>query len=136
MNVMKDLLILSILSTAIYIIYIVFDGSRRTENLSSLMNTYSSKPSLNRRVVVVIPCEDNVSEVTLKSLLSQSKRVSSINIETLHPEKISDKVKLVASVHKPDTVKLRETETDTLIIFVENGKWYEYDFIENNARTI
>lgn len=133
---MQILLILSIISTIAYMLYIVFDGSRRTESMIELINMYSTKPSSDKRVVVVIPCDGPVSELTLKSLLAQSVKVDDIAIETSKPGEISEQIRRVATVHKPDTTKLRETEIDTVVIFVENGKWYEYDFIEENEKRL
>lgn len=135
--ILRATLILSIITTIVYMFYVMFDGDRRTEEFSKLVGLYSSKPTIDRRVVVVIPCIDKqLSQQTLRSLLSQSKRVSDIAVETTKPDLISNKDRQVVTVHKPETTKLRECESDTIVIYVKNGEWYEYDFIENKINEI
>lgn len=138
MQVMKALLLLSIVTTIAYMVYVMLDGNRRLENLSTLINLYPTKPIPSKRVVVVIPCEgDNgLSPTTLKAILSQSKRVSDIAVETTKPALIPDEYRRVVTVHTPSTTQLREVEADTLVIFVRNGEWYDYDFVENKINEI
>lgn len=136
-TILKTTLILSIITTIVYMFYIMFDGDRRTEEMSKLVGLYSSKPAIDKRVVVVIPCDDQkLSQQTLRSLLSQSKRVSDIAVETTKPDQISQEDRRVVTVHKPETTKLRECEADTVVIYVINGEWYNYDFIENKINEI
>jgi hypothetical protein len=136
-GLLKATLILSIISTVFYMIYVMFDGDRRTEEMSKLIGLYSSKPSIDKRVVVVIPCENQkLSQNTLRSLLSQSRRVSDIAVETSNPDLISLEDRRVVTVHKPDTTKLREWESDTIILYARNGDWYEYDFVESKTNEI
>jgi hypothetical protein len=133
---MNSLLLLSIFATVAYMLYIVFDGPRRFESMQSLINTYAKKPAFNKRVVVVIRCGNKLSMTTLRSILAQSTRVNDIAIETRKPDSVPPEVRAVVTIHKPETTKLRETEEDTVVIFVENGKWYDYDFIEETVKTV
>lgn len=136
-SILKATLILSIITTIIYMFYVMFDGDRRTEEMSKLVGLYSAKPTIDRRVVVVVPCGDQqLSQQTLRSLLAQSKRVSDIAVETSKPDLITTEDRRVVTVHKPDTTKLREGEADTLIIYAKNGEWYEYDFLESKINEI
>lgn len=136
--ILKAALILSIITTIAYMFYVIMDGDRRTEEMSKLVGLYSSKPTIDdKRVVIVIPCgEQQLSQQTLRSLLSQSKRVSDIAVETTKPDQISQEDKRVVTVHKPETTKLRECEADTIVIYATNGEWYDYDFVENKINEI
>lgn len=131
MSSMNAILLFTLVTTIMYILYIVSDGERYMTSLMTLIENYKLKP-LNRssRIVVVIPCVDKVLDAnTLKSILSQSVRVHDIAIETKFP--VSDEWKQVVSVHEPDTTRIRERDATTMIINVENEKWYPYDFIES-----
>ena len=113
-----------------YMFYIVSDGERYMTSLSTLIENYKSKPTNQSRIVVVIPCfREVLSANTVKSLLSQSIRANDIAIETTIP--VSDELKKVVSVHMPNTTRIREQDAMTKIIYVENEKWYPYDYIEN-----
>lgn len=137
-TILKATLVLSIISTIIYMFYVMFDGERRGMKFSTLIENYTLKPGItDRRIVVVIPCNDQtLANQTLRSILSQSVRVNDIAVETNEPNLISEEDRLAVTVHKPDTTGVREIESDTIIIFVKNGEWYEYDFIEREVHDI
>ena len=127
---MNVILVFTLITTIIYIFYIVSDGERYMSSLAMLIDSYKLKPLHSSRVVVVISCVDKVLNAnTLKSILSQSVRAHEIAIETPFP--VSDEWKKVVTVHLPRTTKIREREKTTIIINVENDKWYPYDFLES-----
>lgn len=128
---MKFMLIIGIISTIIYMLYVVYDGYTYFADIPTLVSSYAAIPVPERRTVIVIPCEKDVSVLTVKSLLVQSKRVNDIGVE-IASGKVPDEIKNVVSVHKPGTLFLREPERDTIVITAENGKWYDYDFVERN----
>lgn len=145
---MKFFLILTIMSTIISIIFIYFDWDRKlslkVSSIKSLMNTYSMKPKSNsNRVVAIIKCNSFNSfesttgnflcNDTIKTLLDQSIRLHDIAVETNNPEFIDKEYLKVVSIHEPDTVWLREPDSDTIVIRIENGKEYPYDYIENEV---
>ena len=138
---MKFFLVLTIILTIISIIFIYFDWDRKlslkVSSINSLLNTYSMKPkSTSNRVVAVIKCNDSSDGLcndTIKTLLDQSIRLHDIAVETNNPQFID---KDYVSIHKPDTTWLREPDSDTIIIRIENGKEYSYDYIENEVDRI
>lgn len=130
-GMIKLILIIGIISTIIYMIYVVADGYRYFADINDLIAKYPSVPKPARKVVIVIPCgNEEICVNTIKSLLSQSVGVNDIGIES-NKYSVPDEIKEVVTLHRPDTVLLRETENDTVIINAENGKWYDYDFVEN-----
>lgn len=150
------LLLFSIVSTVAYILYLVFIqetyntnadfAASMTQNTDAPISSsetaiqaYISKPKIpGRRVVIVIACKDNedVSMDTLSSILAQTVRVDDIAVETATPNAISENVRQIVSVHKPDTTKLRETESSTIVLFIPNGDTYEPTFVQSFANDI
>lgn len=138
---MKFFLLLTIILTIISIIFIYFDWDRKlslkVSSINSLLNTYSMKPkSTSNRVVAVIKCNDGLCNDTIKTLLDQSIRLHDIAVETNNPQFIDKEYLKVVSIHEPDTTWLREPDSDTIIIQIENGKEYSYDYIENEVDRI
>jgi hypothetical protein len=138
---MRWFLISTIILTFISIIFIYFDWDRKLKlkltSLNSLTDIYSLKPkNKSNRVVALIKCSSGLCNDTIKTLLDQSIRLHDIAVETEHPEYINDEFLKVVSIHKPGTLWLRETDRDTIIIEIENGKEYPYDYIENEVDRI
>lgn len=139
---MKFFLLLTIILTIISIIFIYFDWDRKlslkVSSINSLLNTYSMKPkSTSNRVVAVIKCPPNgLCNDTIKTLLDQSIRLHDIAVETNNPQFIDKEYLKFVSIHEPDTTWLREPDSDTIIIQIENGKEYSYDYIENEVDRI
>jgi hypothetical protein len=138
---MKFFLLLTIIVTIISIIFIYFDLDRtlslKVSSINSLLNTYRMKPkSISNRVVAVIKCKNSLCNDTIKTLLDQSIRLHDIAVETTNPEFIDNEYLKVISIHEPDTTWLREPDSDTIIIRIQNGKEYSYDFIENEVDRI
>jgi hypothetical protein len=106
-------------------------------SMNDLINMYSMKPqSKTRRVVAVIDCDDGVNNgsvcnKTLKSILDQSIRLHDIAVQTNTPRKIDQDLLRVVSIHKPGTELVRETERDTIVLKLKNGKEYPFDYVEN-----
>jgi hypothetical protein len=95
------------------------------------------KPKSNsNRVVAIIKCDNSLCNNTIKTLLDQSIRLHDIAVETNNPQLIDNEYLKIVSVHNPDTAWLREPDLDTIIILVENGKEYSYDYIENEVDRI
>jgi hypothetical protein len=92
-----------------------------------------SSSNSNKRIVIILECENGLCAKTLKSILDQSVRVDDIAVETNHPERISADEKQIVSVHKLGTAPVRETENDTIIFYLKNGQIYDYDYIETNV---
>jgi hypothetical protein len=141
---MKFFLLLTIILTIISIIFIYFDWDRKlslkVSSINSLLNTYSMKPkSTSNRVVAVIKCNEppnGLCNDTIKTLLDQSIRLHDIAVETNNPQFIDKEYLKFVSIHEPDTTWLREPDSDTIIIRIENGKEYSYDYIENEVDRI
>lgn len=142
---MKFFLMLTIILTIISIIFIYFDWDRKlslkVSSVNSLLNTYAMKPkSSSNRVVAVIKCDEANSFLcndTIKTLIDQSIRLHDIAVETNNAQFTLDNEYLkVVSIHTPDTTWLREPDSDTIIIRIENGKEYPYDYIENEVDRI
>lgn len=137
---MKWFLIFTIVTTILSIIVVYFDLDRKAllklSSTNSLSNIYSMKPKhTTNRVVAIIKC-DSLCNDTIKTLLDQSIRLHDIAVETNYPYNIRNEFLNVVSIHKPGTTWLRETDKDTIIINIENGKEYSYDFIENEIDRI
>lgn len=135
----KWFIILIIISTLIGLVMIYFDWDRSfrlyMSSVNDLINLYALKPQSERRVVAIIDCDSgtNNGEIcnkTIKSILDQSIRLNDIAVQTNTPAKINGDLLKVVSIHKPGTEMIREMEQDTVIIKLENGKEYPFDFIE------
>lgn len=128
---------LAILLSVVFIIMIYMEWDRTIKlwfsSYDTLIQQYKLKPHPTKRTVVIIECESGLCDWTLKSLLDQSVRVHAININTNHPEKIDDKVKEIATLHRPGTEILREPSADTILINLKNGIVYPYDSIETKV---
>lgn len=132
---MKVVLIIGIISTIVYMAYVMFDGERYFSDIPTLTAAYALKPAPDKRTVVTIPCgNEQVSLKTIKSLLSQSKRVNDIGVESTAP--LPTGLDNIVTLHKPDTLFLREADANTIIILAQNGKWYDYDFIETELEKL
>lgn len=135
------LIILTIVFTLVSIVMVYFDWDRTIRlgmsSMNDLINMYSMKPkSKVRRVVAVIDCDDGVNNgavcnSTLKSILDQSIRLHDIAVQTNTPSKIDQDLMRVVSIHKPGTELVREMERDTIVLKLQNGKEYPFDYIEN-----
>jgi hypothetical protein len=105
--------------------------------MDELINVYSMKPkSKTRRVVAVIDCDDGVNngsvcDKTLKSILDQSIRLHDIAVQTNTPQKIDQDLLRVVSIHRVGTELVREMERDTIVLELQNGKEYPFDYVEN-----
>jgi hypothetical protein len=106
-------------------------------SMKDLIDQYSMKPkSEAMRVVAVIDCDDGVNNgavcnKTLKSILDQSIRLHDIAVHTNTPNKIDQDLLRVVSIHNPGTELVREMERDTVVLKLENGKEYPFDYVEN-----
>lgn len=139
----KWLIILTIVFSFIGIVMVYFDWDRTIllsmSSMKGLIEQYSMKPkSKTRRVVAVIDCDDGVNNgavcnKTLKSILDQSVRLHDIAVHTSTPEKIDQDLLRVVSIHKPGTELVRETERDTVVLRLENGKEYPFDYVESQV---
>ena len=133
---MKGLLIVGIALTIAYIIAVVFNLDRQVtllmKSIPTLAEQYKTLPLRNRRIVLLMKCKAPVCEETIKSLLDQSVRAHDIAIEATTPQLVSDAIKPVVTIHKPNTVHIREQESNTIVIPVVNGVMYDYDFVETH----
>lgn len=137
----KWFLVSTIILTIISIIFVYFDWDRKLKlkisSLNTLSNVYGLKPKHGtNRVVAIIQCDDACSSGTIKTLLDQSIRLHDIAVETNYPENIDNDFLKIVSIHRPGTAWLRETDRETIIIKIENGKEYPYDYIENEVDQI
>lgn len=130
MPLMKLLLIISIVATIAYMIYIVTEP----DSIENLIDIYLSKPLTDKRIVVVLRCDGELCEDTIKSLLKQNIRINDIAVETTKPDLINERLKKIVSIHKPDTTSLRETEADTIVLFLTDGHVYDHDYIERRIK--
>lgn len=142
----KILLIIGLITTVVYVIAIVTDADRYVmvnyySSMQDMIENYRKKPKIklfdgsnpDRRVVILLECENGLCSNTLKSILDQSVKVDDIAVETNHPEKISNEEKRIVTVHKSGTAPMRETERDTIMLYLKNGKFYPYDYIEQRV---
>lgn len=135
------LIILTIVFTIAGIVMVYFDWDRTIRlgmsSMDELINVYSMKPkSKTRRVVAVIDCDDGVNngsvcDKTLKSILDQSIRLHDIAVQTDTPQKIDQDLLRVVSIHRVGTELVREMERDTIVLELQNGKEYPFDYVEN-----
>jgi len=138
---LKLLLVTGLIATVIYMMIVATDTDRyirvKSDNINAMAQRYGTKRNLSpRRVVLILECDNGLCVDTLKSLLDQSLRVDDIAVETNRPERISDDMKRVVSVHKPGTAPIRETECDTIVFYLKNGKFYDYDYLENEVNKL
>lgn len=128
-----NILILFMIILVLGMLFFYFDWDRtlrlRNTSFSNMYNIYKQKPVKDKKVVGIIETEDPINFQTIKSLMDQSVRLNNIAIQTNRTD-VPEDVKKVASVHYPDTVWLRETDKNTSIINIVNGKEYPYDFVE------
>lgn len=157
---MKNLIILFlILIILIIIVYNIFkknkiekiENIKNEENKSSfqeLINLYFKKPKYNKRVVLIINCDEEnscknfIDKETIKtiiSILNQNIRVDNIAIQINKPEKfkkiLNPLLKNLISFHYPNTEKVREMENETITINLIKGKEYPYNYIQNKIFT-
>lgn len=135
---MQWVLILTIIATLVSILFVYFDYDRKMRlkmtSLATLIDIYSKKPHFSpNRVVGVLETDIGVNDNTIKTILDQSIRLNDIAIQTEKPNLVSDELKTVVSIHKPQTEWLREMDRDTIIIYLQNGQEYPYDWVENEA---
>lgn len=137
--ILKVLLIVGIVITAIYMLMLVTNTDREFmlsfKSTQGLIDRYSKMTNPQRRIVVILECENGLCEDTLKSILDQSVKVSEIAVETNFPERFQGLSKVV-SFHKPGTIAFRENEADSIIMVLKNGKIFDYDFIENSLKNL
>lgn len=140
MNYVKLLLVSSIAMLFAYILMVWFGWDRmiylHAVPLATLINRYETKPKPSKRTVILLRLDDkdNLSDITLKSLLDQSIGVHQISVETSDGKvRVTDEQRKIVTVHKPGTEKIREQEADTLLFHVINGEIYSYDFIDINV---
>lgn len=136
----KDILIWTGVFTFLSIIFILFDWDRllrlHLNSVESLTEIYKLKPKPPKRVVGVLTLKENEKpdNLTIKSLLDQNYRLYDIAIQTpsssINSTTCPD-LKNIATFHKPQTEWLRETEKDTVVIHLQNGKNYPYGFIDD-----
>ncbi len=136
----KWLIILTIVFTFVSIIMVYFDWDRTIRlglsSMNDLITMYSMKPQSDaRRAVAVIDCDDGVNNgavcnKTLKSILDQSIRLHDIAVQTNTPNKINQDLLQVVSIHKPGTDVVREMDRDTVVLKLQNGKEYPFDYVE------
>ena len=135
---MQWVLIITIVLTIISILFVFFDYDRKMRlgmtSIADLIKVYSKKPHFSpNRVVGVIETETGVNMNTIKSILDQSVRLNDIAIQTDKPNLVPGELSAVVSVHKPQTEWLREMDRTTIIIPLQNGLEYPYDWIESEA---
>ena len=102
-------------------------------SFDELVTHYSKKRKTKIRTVLIIECETGLCSQTIKSILDQSVRVHDIAINTNHPENINIKLKKIANIHTHGSEMIREPHADTIIIRINNGVVYPYDYIENKT---
>ena len=138
---LQEILIGGIILSIIYIVIVYFDYDRtitmRLRSIEAYIDEYARKPKVDgQRSVVILNCPSGVCVETLKSILDQSVRVDDIAIETDNPDKIDESLRRIVTVHRPNTAPIREGERDTILIIVDNGKTYPYDYIETKIESI
>ncbi len=135
----KTLLVIGIVATFVFVLAVYFDLhqsiKRELSTVESLINAYKNKAVVSGRSVIVLKCESGLCEDTLKSVLDQSVRVNDIAVETNRPDLVNDAFKRIVTVHSMDTVPIRELDANTVVIYLENGIEYPYDFVEKNLKS-
>jgi len=132
----KYVLIFTAIFTIVGIFLVIFDWDRTLmlhfNSLDKLADVYRVKPKTGKRIVAVFELKDGeeISPLTLKSLVDQNVRLHDIAVQTNTPSNDEHLRKLV-SFHKPQTEWLREPERDTVVLYIENGKEYPFGYIED-----
>lgn len=129
---------LMIILSIVFVLVIYMDWDRNIRlwftSFETLVDEYKVKPKssekLGKRAVVILPCKGGSGEQTVKSMLDLSIRVDDFAINTNRNDQIDPKTKVVATVHAPGTEFIRKPSADTVIIKLENGKVYPYDYVE------
>lgn len=115
----------------------MFDWDRtirlRFKSVDDLLTVYKLKPKPPRRVVAILELQDGESPnlQTIKSLMDQNFRLHDIAIQCNNPMQFKGMLEKLVTFHKPNTEWLRETEKDTLVLYIQNGKEYPYGFIDD-----
>lgn len=142
MTTAEILLWLSLIVSVAYIFVIVWSIDRYVylEYFSpSDVRHYASLPhasSDGRRVVVLLECRDErPSDSTIESLVNQSVRVADLAVETNFPYAVPDRLSTIVTIHPIGTTPLRETDRDTLVVPIQNGVVYDYDYVERLVRS-
>lgn len=127
---------MSILSIIIIIIIIVIfllclEKTYLFSSISKLLKKYPYKYKVNRKIILVIVLnnKETLSVWTIKSLLNQTCQVDDIYVETMFPLLINPEFRKVVTVHDLDTLKINETDSQTMIVPIINGKIYNKNFI-------
>ena len=135
---LKLILIISIVITLIFVAILYFDVDRSIVlsicSFESLIKSYALKPRPAKRTVIILRCDSGLCESTLKSILDQSIAVNDIAVETDHPELIDNAYKSIVTIHRPNTAPMREVDANTLVLILNNGSVYPYDFVESKLR--
>lgn len=132
----KHVLIFTGIVTFFSIIFIMFDWDRtlrlHMNSLDDLINIYKLKPKTEKRTVAILELQngEDVNMLTLKSLIDQNLRLHDIAIQTTDNPKKYEQLKKIVSFHKPSTAWLRETEKDTMVLYIQNGHEYPYGFLD------
>lgn len=129
MNILFLIMIILILGMLFF--YFDFDRKIRlySTSFSDLYDVYKQKPVKPEKIVGIIETDDPINLQTIKSIMDQSVRLNHLAIQTNRID-IPEYIKKIATIHLPKTEWLRETENNTVIINIDNGVEYPYDFIE------
>lgn len=139
--------ILSILLTLVYIFMVWFDLDRTLSiwwsPLDSYTSQYVNKPlaregySTITKVIAIVPCNQGVCDMTLKSILDQSVKVDNIDIQTDFPDKFKSLINSVPTleIKPPGVDKVGERDKGTVKIKMLNGTIYPYDYVEKVVRS-
>lgn len=121
----------------IIIIAIHYDFYRRVKLLfktvSALENTRSRLASQRTVALITLNDGEELDSYTVKSLLDQSIRPHEISVETSAKRKPPDTA--FVKFHPKNTLQVREDDSSNLILRVNNGRYYDFDYVER-ASTI
>ena len=136
---------LSIVLTILYILLVWFDLDRTLSLWWSPLKGYTSQyvgkplardgyPAITK-VIIIVPCNQGTCDMTLKSILDQSVRVDTIDIQTDFPDKFKSLSDLLPTfrVVSPDIDKVGERDRRTVKIKMLNGPVYPYDYVERKV---
>lgn len=132
----KHVLLFTGVVTFLSILFIVFDWDRtlrlHMNSFDDLVEIYKLKPKTEKRTVAVLELQngEDINMLTLKSLIDQNLRLHDIALQTASKRQNESLEKLV-SFHKPGTEWLRETEKDTVVLYIQNGYEYPYGFLDD-----